>query len=173
MHGTLSTQRFAVKTQLIKDVGAWPEDFKGWEDWNLGVRMLLHTDKIHWIKEPPLVTQYMHSDSITGQKTKVGYTQFHLSLRYTRKNIAASTHPQKLRLERLVIYRQILLAAQVLRAARQLNDEELHLYSRELYEEAMHDADTTSVMRLFFVFCYHYAAMGGRGAGTIAPYIIR
>lgn len=39
--GTLSTFRYAIKTDLIRKVGGWNERLHAWDDYELGVRILL------------------------------------------------------------------------------------------------------------------------------------
>ena len=172
IHGTLSTQRFAARTRVIREVGGWQEEYNGWLDWNLGVRLILHTQRIHWIEKPPVATQYLHSQSITGRNDLKGYQAFYKATQYTRRDIAASQHPQRVRLERLVIYRQVLLAARIMHETRHLHNKELQQLARHIYHEAMHDSLTTRAMRLFFPLCLLYASHGGRGSGTLAQWII-
>ena len=172
IHGILSTQRMAARTEVIRAVGGWQEAYNGWLDWNLGLRLMLHTRKIYWLKTPPVATVYLHPHSITGRNDMKGYEQFYQALQYTRRDIVASQHPRKQRLERLVIYRQALLAARIVRESSK-SDTELRALSRRIFNEAMHDEKTTLAMRLFFPLCLQYASRGGRGSGTIAQWIIR
>lgn len=173
LHSTLSTQRFAARTEVIRAVGGWEEDYNGWVDWNLGVRLLLHTSKVHWIKHPPLATQYLHANSITTQNDRKGLEQFHLALLATRRDIEASQHPQRKRYDRLVVYRQVLLASHIIKLARQQHNPELYQYGQQLYHEALHDNATTPFLRIFFTSCFYFTLWGGRGTGLIAQYIIR
>lgn len=172
IHGILSTQRMAARTALMREVGGWQEEYNGWLDWNFGLRLMLRTRQIHWLKTPPVATVYQHAQSITGRNDMNGYEQFYKAIQYTRRDIQASNHPRKLRLERLVIYRQALLAARIIRESRK-DDIELRNFSRRIFDEAMHDAKTTRIMQLFFPLCLQYASRGGRGSGTIAQWIIR
>ncbi len=48
-HCTLGTQRYAVRTALVRAVGGWREEYMRWEDWELGLRLLLATDRVVWI----------------------------------------------------------------------------------------------------------------------------
>ena len=173
LHSVLSTARFAVRTEIIRAIGGWEEDYIGWEDWNLGIRLMLHTTKIHWIKKPPLATVFLHENTLTARKDITGFEQFYQALCATRKDIALSNHVQKVRYDRFVLYRQILLAGDILRAARRQHDSELNRYSRRLYAETLNDRRTTSVLKVFFTLCYYYVSIGGRGAGIIAERIIR
>lgn len=172
IHGILSTQRMAARTALFREVGGWQEQYNGWLDWNLGLRLMLRTRRIYWLKTPPVATVYLHPRSITGRNDMQGYQQFYKALQYTRRDINASAHPRKLQLERLVIYRQALLAARIIRESSK-SDTPLRQFSRRIFDEAMHDAKTTPAMRIFFPLCLQYASRGGRGSGTIAQWIIR
>lgn len=67
-HSTLGTVRYAVRTAVVRAVGGWPEDYMRWEDWGLGIKLLLFTDRIVWVQTPPLVNVYLHADSITGYR---------------------------------------------------------------------------------------------------------
>ncbi len=173
IHGTLSTQRFAARTQLIREVGGWQEAYNGWEDWNLGLRLLLHTTKIYWLKEPPVATVYLHENTLTARTHIDGYRNFYQAVRHTLEDIDAIGHPRKHRLMRLVLYRQVLLAAHILREARKQNNDELRHFAQDIYKEAINDQLTTWAMQCFFPICRLYASHGGRGCGTIAQWIIR
>jgi hypothetical protein len=74
---------------------------------------------------------------------------------------------------RLVLYRQILLAAHIIGEARKQKNEELYQFATQIYNEVMHDPLTTWVMKSFFPLCLQYASRGGRGSGSIAQWIIR
>lgn len=62
----ISTQSFLAKTDFIRKIGGWNESLPRWNDYELGVRMLLATDSIEWIPEA-FHKIYQHQDSITGK----------------------------------------------------------------------------------------------------------
>lgn len=64
-HGLFSTQRFAARTALLKNIGGWDEAMRVWDDWELGVRLLLNATSVRPIPET-LVDVYFLSESITG-----------------------------------------------------------------------------------------------------------
>ncbi len=173
IHGTLSTQRFAARTQVIRAVGGWQEAYNGWEDWNLGVRLLLHTQHIHWLKEPPVATVYLHENTLTARTHIDGYRNFYQAVRHTLGDIAQSGHPQAMQLQRLTLYRQVLLAAHIMGEARKQHNAELRQFAQHIYHEAINDTRTTPIMRIFFALCVPYASRGGRGSGILAQWIIR
>ena len=64
--GTISTQRVAVATRLVKDVGAWDETLAQWDDYELGLRYLLETPSMVRIPGPPSVITHAQEESLTG-----------------------------------------------------------------------------------------------------------
>lgn len=66
MHCVLSTQRMAVATDFVRASGGWNGSLKGWDDYELGVRMLLRGARVRAVHGEPLVKVHMHPDSITG-----------------------------------------------------------------------------------------------------------
>ena len=64
--GCLSTQRYIARTSLFHAVGAWDENLPGWDDYELGVRMLMHTSAVRRLSGPPSVITCQQEESITG-----------------------------------------------------------------------------------------------------------
>lgn len=66
-HSYLSTIRYIVRRSILKKAGNWNPSLTGWDDWELGVRLLLETDRLKKVKsQEPLVLIHAHGDSITG-----------------------------------------------------------------------------------------------------------
>lgn len=64
-----STERYAVKTDYIRRVGGWSDTLRGWDDYELGVRLVLGSPVAVKLGEPsrrPLVKAYFTGESITG-----------------------------------------------------------------------------------------------------------
>lgn len=66
IHATLSTQRYAVKTQLVRFVGGWNESLGCWNDLELGLRILLARPSIIALPSDAWVTTFFTPQSITG-----------------------------------------------------------------------------------------------------------
>lgn len=62
----LSTQSVLYATEFIKKIGGWNEKLFYWNDWELGVRMLLNHPKIIFLHGKVFHRIYSHNDSITG-----------------------------------------------------------------------------------------------------------
>ena len=69
INSSLATQRYAAKTQLFKSAGGWDSALPGWDDLELGVRLISLNPKMIKLSDPadgPLVKTYFTSNSITG-----------------------------------------------------------------------------------------------------------
>lgn len=66
-HCSLSTQRMAIRTELVRKVGGWQKECAIWDDFELGVRLLLATTEVRKLHGDPQVVIHPHSaDSVTG-----------------------------------------------------------------------------------------------------------
>ena len=65
-HATMATQRFAARTQLFREVGEWNESLPAWNDYELGVRLLIANPKIKKLTGDATVTVILQEKSITG-----------------------------------------------------------------------------------------------------------
>lgn len=64
-----STERYAAKTGFVRRVGGWCDSLRGWDDYELGVRLVLGNPVAVKLREPsrrPLVKAYFTGESITG-----------------------------------------------------------------------------------------------------------
>lgn len=65
---SLSTGRIVVRTDLVRRVGGWDESLDGWDDYELGVRLLLNKPILFRLNGRPSVIALQHADSISGLK---------------------------------------------------------------------------------------------------------
>ncbi len=164
-HCTLGTQRYAAKTELVRRVGGWHEDYRVWEDWNLGLRMLLETSQVVWIKTPPQVKIHLHADSLSGYRYAPHSQDILKAISCAHADVEASNHPDKKRLHKLLIYKQMVVAG--------LCHKEKSPQGRELYRKTMAEAKGNLVLRCFLPMVYRYVSWGGRGSAIIADWLLR
>ena len=65
-HATMATQRFAARTELFKQVGGWGENLIVWNDYELGVRLILANPTIKKLTGKASVIVIAQRESITG-----------------------------------------------------------------------------------------------------------
>lgn len=68
---TLSSLRFIARTSLVRDAGGWDNAMTGWNDFEIGVRLLIRrpkTVKLTHKDGKPTARTFFSEDSITGRK---------------------------------------------------------------------------------------------------------
>lgn len=65
-NGIMSTQQYAAKTHLFRECGGWNPALAGWNDYELGMRLLLLKPKTVYLKGKPEVIIRCQRNSITG-----------------------------------------------------------------------------------------------------------
>jgi len=63
----LATQLYMVRTEFVKEIGGWEDRAAVWNDWELGIRIALHTDRVVALPKV-LVRIYAQEGSITGRR---------------------------------------------------------------------------------------------------------
>lgn len=64
--GCLSSQRYIARTRLFREAGGWNESLAAWNDYELGVRILLKNPRILTLDGEPTVTVMQQKQSLTG-----------------------------------------------------------------------------------------------------------
>lgn len=166
IHALLRPQGYMARTNLVKDVGGWNESLPGWNDWELGVRLLLADPEIGFV-EDVLSDIYAQPESITGRNFSSKAGVWEKSLDAVRDVIKVSLKggEEKRRLLRIVAYRTVILAAHYAKEGR------MDLANR-LKRKAMSDSVLGIVQRLALQVAYAYTGSGGRGAWLILRHIM-
>lgn len=148
-NSTLSTQRIIVKTELVRRVGGWNETLPGWNDFELGVRLLQTSPKMYHLFGKPSVITYQTPGSITGTSFSEHPERWEKSLAVIREEIAPRLRP-------LVDARTMVLAARY--AAEGATE-----HARRLYDEVM--SRTPHKRRMAFV--YRHNLIFGHGTWVL------
>lgn len=159
-HGGLSTQRYAVQTDLCRRCGGWDERLTGWDDLDLGLRLYLAAGgRMARIPGSPGVIAFQTAESLTGLSFSARRGEWERTL-----DAMASTAAGHSQLERYIELRRVVLAAH---------------YCREGYKKEAQDLLTkvlshepSVLRRCFYRFAYAYTVRGGRGISRLAPLIL-
>ena len=149
----------------LRAVGGWPEDYMRWEDWGLGIKLLLFTDRIVWVQTPPLVNVYLHADSITGYRYVPNVPDILRAIAQAHEDVERSDSAQKARLHKLLLYKQMVVAG--------LCRKEKSPLGTEIYRSTMESAGKDRTMRWFLPMVYRYVSWGGRGSAILANRLLR
>lgn len=142
-HALLATQRYAVSTELIRRAGGWNDSLGGWDDLELGVRLLAQRPRtVHIALERP-VEIHAQADSITGTDFASKAGQWERALDCMEAALSGTRHAA------LIDYRRAILAGMYMREGR-----------RDLAAPLLKSFGMKLVAR--------YVALGGRGVAEIA-----
>lgn len=153
----LSTQAFAVRTEFLRKAGGWNPDMIGWNDWELGVRLLLGDPKLLAIPKV-MALIYPQKESITGTNFHSKHGVWEDSILACESAVKNSNQDEstKRRLLSMLNYRRVILAAHYRREGR---DDLAHpLLAEGLKMES--GIFRSQLLNLIYI----YTSKGGRGA---------
>lgn len=66
LNSMLSTQSMVLRTDYVRACGGWDETLRIWNDWELGIRVLMGRPRVVWFTQRPFHQIHVHPDSLTG-----------------------------------------------------------------------------------------------------------
>lgn len=109
LHCLLSTQRYTIRTNLIRIAGGWNEALQIWVDLELGIRLLLQPDvKARRLEGDPTVWIHPTDDSLTGTSMSARAEHHAKALDAIDRIVAASEHQY---LKRILHCRRLIMAS--------------------------------------------------------------
>lgn len=169
LHGIMATQRYAARRDLVIKAGSWNATLPGWNDWEMGLRLLLNPEA-HVTNLGKVLVHINDSGSasITGTEfhSRCGQWEHVIDLMQGEIEAADLHDKEKTRYQRLLDYRRVVLAAQYAAEGRP----EL---GRELYTRAYGRLKAQRPMLGVIVpWLYHRIRTGKRGSARIARILI-
>ena len=168
----LVTQNLFVRTDFLRRIGGWNEQLREWDDWELGIRVLVGGGKVLWLRDCAYHRIYLHPDSLTGKNfltTCRGIDvamQSVLNLCRERKKGRMDT-PKSSSICRALAFRYALLSGILLREGGRTAS--LRFWSRALQcASAACGSKVPRSLRLPLAFFRAYTSRGGRGAWRLA-----
>lgn len=158
-HSLLRTLGYCASTSFFRKIGGWNTSLLQWDDFELGVRVLLASPRIFAL-EKVLVEIYPQEGSITGTNYHSSAGGWEKSLDECERQIGNSSHPQRSALIRRIIYRRAILAADY-------NHEGKKELSRHLLKKALSHPLLSPPHRIMLRILHRYRSWGGRGGAII------
>ena len=115
LHGQLATQRYAVRRDFFASTDGWNINLPGWNDWELGMRLLLAKPHVAFLKgSSRIIINHNGADSITGTEfhSRQGQWEHVIDIIINEVRCSDLKARHKIRFERLLEYRRMVLAAQ-------------------------------------------------------------
>lgn len=155
-NGMLCTISYAVKAEYFKKCGGWNPTLTGWDDWELGLRLLLNNPAMEPIPEP-LVVIYPQTESITGTNFQSKQGEWEKAIEAMEKVSANQKEHLRTQLQRMLLYRRVNLAA--LYKAEGATD-----IAESLLEQSLATTTLSRWRKWLLRLIYHYTSHGGRAA---------
>lgn len=115
LHAQLATQRYAVSREFYDKTDGWNINLPGWNDWELGMRLLLANPHVAFLGgRPHIIINHNGADSITGTEfhSRQGQWEHVIDIMINEVRCSRLKDKHKRRFERLLEYRRLVLAAQ-------------------------------------------------------------
>lgn len=155
-HAMFSTQCFAVRTDYFRQIGTWHETLPVWNDWEVGIRLLLGNPGMIAV-DKVLADIYPQKESITGENFHSKAGEWERAIDLAEQDVAESGMSDAGWLIDMINYRRAILAAHYKREKRPD-------LATPLLEKALNYKNLTKRKRWLLKMLYKYTALGGRGA---------
>ena len=165
-HTCLSTQRYIVRKSLFKSAGGWNESLSYWDDWELGIRILLQEPRISVVDDGVYVHVHVHSESITGESYSEKNELAKGVLECVVDLIEQSNHDRKEQFLKYLIYKKVLLAGLYMQEGQKK-------LSKELFGEVCRELRGQMWLKVFYWLMYKYVCLGGRGSQRIVKHLVK
>ena len=164
-HSLLSTQKYAVRRRLLVRAGQWAPSLTCWDDFELGVRLLL-LDPITIPMNKVMVDIYPQAQSITGTDYSSSKGKWEKALDMIENDIKNSARKDVDALLRIVAYRRMHLAAQYYREGKRK-------HASLLLQKAINHPSLNGAHRRWMKLMYYLAKKNLRGIARLAAMVLR
>lgn len=164
VNAVLKTQGYAVRTDFLRAAGGWDPDMREWDDWELGVRLLMKDPKVRFL-DKVLADVWCQEVSITGTSFsgRIGVWEDVMDL--VEKYIRDSGRPDMNRWLRIVDYRRVILAADYYKEGAKKE-------ANALFRMTMNNPELSLLNKIGLWFSYRYTRRRLRGAFLIVSPLI-
>ena len=168
----LVTQNLFVRTDFLRRIGGWNEQLREWDDWELGIRVLIDGGKVLWLRDCAYHRIYLHPDSLTGKNFLTTCRGIDVAmqsvLNLCREKKKGRMDAQKSSsICRALAFRYALLSGILLREGGRIAS--LRFWSRALQcTSAACVSKVPRSLRLPLAFFRAYTSRGGRGVWRLA-----
>lgn len=164
-HSCLSTQRYIARKSLIESVGGWNNDVKCWNDWELGIRLLLANPNVSVLDNGVYVHINVHGESITGNSYSDNHERRENAITVAIDAVAQSDYSQKTRVLRLLKMRRFVLAGLY-------RKEGAKSLAQDYYNKSYLELKNDTILRCLALVVYRYVSCGGRGIDRLLRALI-
>lgn len=92
----LNSPAMLFRTEWLRGIGGWDDSLTVWDDWELGIRVLLAQPRFAWYTAKAFHRLYVHEDSITGDSMSYNLEGKIQCLRTVRDQLIVQKHKRAL-----------------------------------------------------------------------------
>jgi glycosyltransferase involved in cell wall biosynthesis len=166
LHSILATQLYAARKSLVEKAGGWNETLPRWNDWELGVRIMIQNPRVAFVQDCVPVHAFRSLQSITGANFSSNGQKIMQAIDIAEADIRNSDTADKARLLKLIEFKRINLAGLF---AYEGNRES----AEGLYKSTYSRVRADGTMRWLYPLLYKYIGIGGIGATRIVHRLIK
>ena len=164
LNAMLNTLSMVLRTDYLRSIGGWNETLTTWDDWELGVRVLLGKPRLRWYTQNAFHHVLVHSESQTGESFSATLPAITKTMRVVLELLqAAHLQERKKRRNLRAFYFRCMIYAGILR--REKNEAGTKAFRALAMNSLPH---ATYPLRKMGMLLSTYSAIGGRGAWRIA-----
>lgn len=153
----LATQNMFLRTDFLKNAGGWNERMRIWDDWELGIRLIIHGAKVYWTKRI-YHRIYQHADTLTGNDYSSRLEQIEEVLREVNEELTDCPDGK-----RALLLRAAIIAGRLRKEGNQEGAKRIQRFARDIRLPERSFIDT-----LLERLLYRLTAAGLRGTWRIA-----
>ena len=165
--GHISTQSFVADIEFVRSIGGWNEDVMRWNDWELGIRLLLARPAVVWLRGKAYHSVFAHAESITGTGFAASLPLLLQALDAARNDVGAGAA----KLLRAIDFRESILLGWIDRELRLASEGED--CSAALAVKTLAASREGRLQSFACRFLRRYTSAGGRGAWRLALLLAR
>lgn len=160
LNSMLGTHSMLFRTEWLKGIGGWNNDCKIWDDWELGLRALLHKPRMMWLTSKSYQCIFVHHNSMTGDGFSERYEKVLAVLEIAFRDIH-DYGKDDTRCMFALFLRCYTFAGELLREGNKQASDEVMKF---IYDHF----DTNSMSHKLGRLLRWYVSKGGRGAWKVA-----
>ncbi len=167
LSAALSTQSFLAHTDFIKRIGGWNEEVHIWNDYELGIRMLQHSNNFVTLYRA-FHRIYQHSESITGASLSASFSKLQTAIPLIVQQVLtpqASLPPQRASV--IALYFRLCILAGKLQAEGCTEGAE---WVKQRVQQVSQQHPLPKRVKIIGCALRFYTSHNGRGAWKIASY---
>lgn len=164
-----STLSMVFRTEWLRSIGGWDERLSIWQDWELGVRALLHCPHILWATDKSYHEVLLHDDSITGASASARWTSALEAMKVVYQEVKEASLirvDEKERCLRALYFRAHIHAGLLSREGCTEGASVFSDWAREMI------SSSSLAQKLYGRFLRGYTSKGGRGAWRLARWCL-